>query len=280
MLSVLQRQAKTLEVELKQRQKDCLAFKQSARAQEARIATQDQRILDLEAELSALRAPPAVVEEVADVFDEAALVARSELDEFARLVAKLQAKLEACQGRLSMAQLRASMADLEKCSEKCRHVAEAEGFGSQLDAFTQAKLKADADVSRLERASNSLKDEVKRLTSLLSDQESNVLEIANLRADLIRRDEREEYLINVHEAASAYDWVDARTRPASGSARDAASMLGTRSLPSLSGAGTGRDPAADVAMLRELGIDANTAMATLEATGGNVQNAIAVLFPG
>jgi hypothetical protein len=303
MLSILTRQAKLLEKELKDKQIECLTLRQESKDHINNLEARDCRIEVLEAEVVALRAAPLLhlaavpVEE----FPERppapeALLSDHELKDLKAAVATLIDKLGTCEGKLTFADLRASVLSLQKITLELTHM----GVVQKLEASLKA-AHAELSTSRARRCA-------------VEDLE---LALAQATADVGRRDEQLAFLWQVHDASSSYDWVshghggDATSSqggslvsgasPSSqggslvsgasllhvmltprggglpvGSALSAVSLLSASGGPWGSSSRKGPGP---VAALEELGVDAASATVALEAAGGDLDRAVLALFP-
>lgn len=125
------------------------------------------------------------------------------------------------------------------------------------------------DRRKMEKVAEAKDKEIKLLHKELDDLRKELLERKNVELDasdaaeqVSRRDEQLEFLMNVHDAAKDADWVS----PA-GAPRNAAAAL----------TGGYDDP---VAFLEALGVDTATAIAVLEANGGDASRAAESLFGG
>jgi len=307
MLSILQRQSKLLEKELKDKQKEVLSLNQEARELRSVVQTRETRIEVLEAELASLRIVPLVVAESEEPTQDPPekILNTSEFVALRALVANLTSKLDSCEGKLTFAELRSSVLSLQKSTQEMSHL---------------------GAVRKLEIRLTDTQDEIKRLRSLLAKNEEVNLELAQTKDDIGRRDEQLEFLLHVHEASSGYDWVNsgqidragADTHSAGSSNLDdriqmlqmsqdsqQCGILGKvttdglgerngRHVPIASStsprghaagsagsavsslASGGQDP---VSVLEEMGVDASTAIAALEACGGDLDRAVLSLFP-
>jgi DNA repair exonuclease SbcCD ATPase subunit len=303
MLSILQRQAKVLEAEKKDREKECLTLRHQKEELQATVKARDERIEILEAELAALQAAnsdaEAAILEASDAEKGGAKSESEELNserlsELTKLVDELKAKLDSCQGKLTFSELRVAMLDLEKCSQNVSHV---------------------SIVMKLEKQLEELRGQLERARKAKNVGEQTELELKQLKADICRRDEQLEFLLHVHEASSGYDWVNDQQQrdqqqlrrvesitPWSGEPPPhilqaiAAQMddTGHKSLSrnqgvavgaggiaaSLLGGTSDRTMHADpVAALEDLGISTADAIAALEETGGDMDRAVLSLFP-
>jgi hypothetical protein len=294
MLSILTKQAKLLEKELKDKQKECLVFRQEAEEYATNIEARDLRIAFLEAELAALLVAP-LQNEAAVPTEESTgefpaqqqdeQLSDQELDNLKDAITALQDKLGNCEGKLTFAELRASMLSLHKSTLELTHVGVVQKF--------EASLKT-------------AQEEVSALRARHCAAEDLSLELEQAKADVGRRDEQLEFLLHVHDASSGYDWVpghgntalssnghDSASREAPstprivitprggglpvGSAFSAASMLSGNSEPLC--VAPSHNSADVIAALAELGVDTATANAALEAAGGDLDRAVLAIFP-
>jgi len=296
MLSILTKQAKLLEKELKDKQKECLVFRQEAEEYTTNLEARDLRIAFLEAELAALKVAPPLDEAAVPLEESTGKPPAQQLDKqlsdhelgnLKEAIAALQDKLGNCEGKLTFAELRASMLSLQKSTLELTHVGVVQKF--------EASLK-------------SAQKEVAALRARHCAAEGLELQLEQAKADVGRRDEQLEFLLHVHDASSSYDWVPdhANSAPPSstslgstsraapltprivitprggglpvGSAFSAASVLSGSSEP-LCVAPSHNSTESSVAALAELGVDTATANAALEAAGGDLDRAVLALFP-
>jgi DNA repair exonuclease SbcCD ATPase subunit len=191
MLSILQKQAKLLEKELKDKQKEVLTLNQEARELRSVVDTRELRIEVLEAELRALReAAPADTLPSGDpnpARPPESMLGSSEFDALKTLVADLVEKLGSCEGKLSFAELRASMMSLQKATQEVSHMGALRKLESSLEAA---------------------KAEIQSLRASQRNHEGLSLELAQVQDDVRRRNEQLEFLMHVHEASAGYDWVN------------------------------------------------------------------------
>ena len=289
MLSILQRQAKLLEKELKDKQKECLELNQTTRELQGMVATRDSRIEVLEAELAALQgnvereedSEPGEAENIAEKHLDS-----GELDDLRKSLGELTDKLDSCEGKLTFAELRASVLALQKTTAELTHMGVVRSLKASLTTC-QSDLVAARKAQR--------------------EDEAMQLELTQAKSDLIRRDEQLEFLMHVHEASSSYEWVgggSGSNRTAAGSGSSAVTLLASQP-----GGGTLVDPGVDprgtsalllsmvsgrpqqeaaavepprqgpMGVLLELGVDPASAQEALVAAGWDVDMAVLSLFP-
>lgn len=260
-----------MEKELKSRQEECLSMRQEIQRFKDIVGIRDARIEVLEAELLAM-GNGEMGGEVECVSHEdlkrgiimapAAVLPAEQFEKLHSLVDALKSKLDACQGKLTFAELRSSILSLEKSTQDLTHLSAMH----KLEGYLQ---EAQADLATLRGIDN-----VNKATEL---------DLLQAKEGLQRRDEQIEFLMQVHQASSGYDWVQDHQQqeiPPTTSPRNRlsyASGAGGRAVSLLSSStGCSGDP---VSALEELGIDSATAIAALEAAGGDVDRAVLSLFP-
>lgn len=226
MMSIMQKQAKMMETELKNKKQALLEVR-------AALDEKTARVVELEAQLGALTPTEEEKAEEKQVVDE------GRLKELAALVESLGKQLKESDGKVTYEQLRASVLHMEKCTMKAKHI---------MDRF------------QLEKAVDAKDKEIAALRRELLERQKEALDATEAAEQVSRRDEQLEFLMNVHDASKDCDWVN----PA-GAPRNAAAAL-TEGY---------EDP---VSFLEALGVDAATAIAVLEANGGDAQRAAASLF--
>jgi DNA repair exonuclease SbcCD ATPase subunit len=258
MLSILQRQAKLLEKELKDKQKECLELQHTTTDMREQIKSKDIRIEILEAELLALKQQgqlqPNIDEEAAQVIDESHVV------DLSGIISELIKKIEQCEGDLAIAELQTSVLKLQQATKVLVHI---------------------GAVRKLESALNEANEEINRLRKSDRLIDRTEMELVQIKEDLKRRDEEIEFLLHVHEASSGYDWTNHGSSGipatsqvhlssfAAGSASNAIAMISSRK----------NEEEDSLRFLVELGATTEAAREVLEATGGDVDRAALILFP-
>jgi len=201
MLSILQRQAKILEKELKDKQNECLALRQGERELQAVVEAKSCRIDVLEADLAALRQQlaaelhepslDAASAATAPAPPKEAVLTEGELGSLQSSLSDLAAKLSSCEGKLTIAELRASMIGLEKATQALSH---------------------RGHVHRLEASLEAVRGDLARARKAQAGADGLALQLAQASSDLGRRDEQLAFLMEVHDASSSYDWTGGANR--------------------------------------------------------------------
>lgn len=268
MLSILQRQAALLEKELKEKQVEVAKLARDALSLRKDVEVRDIRISVLEAELAELKSRQSVESSVGLIkpIDEN-LDSRS-MTSIQEIMRELTHKLESCEGKLSMTELRASMLSLQKFTQDVTHMTAMRDIEGKL-------LAAHSEIEKLRAAQAAAND--------FSVQASQLNEA------LARRDEQIEFLLQVHDASSTYEWVNdmgQRQPYAAGSGPNAVRSMGASSSgspPRATGSPShieshGHDERS-VRVIQELGASAEDARAALRKANGDLDRAVLSLYP-
>lgn len=265
MLSILQRQAKQLEKELKDKQKECLKLQHTTSDLYDQVKTKDIRIETLEIELARLVAIQKAQQEVpTETKKEIQCEETESVVDLSAIISELTSKFETCKSELVFAELRTSVLKLQQATKDLVHIGDLQKIETALsDANTEISLFRKND---------------KKLQRRL---ETSELELAQIKDDLKRRDEEIEFLLQVHDASRGYDWTNNQTPPisqppsfAAGSGGNAIAALSSSSQLSIY-----QQDANSVNFLVELGATTETAIEVLQATNGDVDRAALMLLP-
>mmetsp|Transcript_15836 Transcript_15836/g.33104 ORF Transcript_15836/g.33104 Transcript_15836/m.33104 type:complete len:275 (-) Transcript_15836:22-846(-) len=185
MLSVLQRQAKLLESEKKKLEVSRLELKQANRELEFTVKAKDEEIAYLKGLLGQQGGgggDNAATNIGTDAATEDELISSEQMLELIRLINELKLKLETAEGRLTFSELRTSFLELDKLTLKSN-------FEQQINAL-KSRLAAQA------KEASALKDGAR-------GAEMGKLKVQQLAADIERRDEQIQFLLDVHNAAAS-----------------------------------------------------------------------------
>lgn len=224
MLSILRRQSLTLEKELLESRQALEALRRTQAEHDALIASKNERIAELEKELSGRRPLEEVIlcracgrpadEEIDPVSDTIAV------DTVLKGLDELKKRLRSTESKLTQSELEKSLAELQLLTHtsKLRRDLTRELEGARA-AAREAAAKAAKALQAAKAAERKAADELA----------AGKIAVAELQAGLKRRDEQVEFLMQVHDASQVCEWVPTNESTADGSSHGggcAGSILG------------------------------------------------------